>query len=82
MHEFGLAKNIVGRAIEEAQRHEANQVSSMRIPLGTEEHFSKEALEFAIQAVCIDTVAEEASVHVVETPGEGVVLKSVDLGER
>jgi hydrogenase nickel incorporation protein HypA/HybF len=82
MHELSLAKDIVQRAIKEAENQAAKRVDAVTVRIGLEEHFSPEALTFSIQAASKGSVAEGAQVRIKIVREDGVVLESIDIPEE
>lgn len=81
MHEFGLAKDIVCRAVQEAERCQGARVEVLHIALGGEQYVDKESLALGIAAASQGTLAAGATVHFTEGSGGGVVLESIQVLE-
>lgn len=81
MHELGIARDIVRRAVEEAARHKAARIQVLHISLGPEDFASREALAFGIEAASQGTLAEGAGVSITDVREGGVVLEAIELSE-
>ncbi|HEU0021098.1 MAG TPA: hydrogenase/urease maturation nickel metallochaperone HypA [Dehalococcoidia bacterium] len=81
MHESGLARDIVRRAVREAEGCRGARVLALHIVMGTETYVDREALALGIDAASQGTLAEGATVHFTEGSGSGVVLESIQVGE-
>jgi hydrogenase nickel incorporation protein HypA/HybF len=85
MHEMALTESIVEIVTEEARKHGSGKVRVVRLLIGALAHVEPDALRFCFDAVSRDTVAEGATLDIVEAPGEGWCLdcgKTVALEER
>lgn len=80
MHEFGLAKDIVRRAVREAEESRGARVEALHIVMGSEQYVDREALALGIGAASRGTLAEGATVRFSDGSGSGVVLESVQVG--
>lgn len=78
MHETGLARDLVTRALAEIPPGE--RVKAVRIGLGPGE-VDAEALRFSIEALCRGTAAEGAEVIATPVDRPGVLLESLDVEE-
>ena len=78
MHEQGIARDLVKRALEEAGNC---QISGLNILLGPMGFAAKDYLESALQQAMVGTEAEGADVHVRETGDGGIVLDSIEVEE-
>lgn len=78
MHEHAVAKDIVRRALREVDGV-SKRIASLSISVGSDEHIDPEALSFGITVASVETAAEGADVQVRATPGEGVLLETIDV---
>jgi len=81
MHELGLAKDIIRRAVREAERCRSGRVEALHIVMGEEQHADRESLALGIAAASKGTLAEGATLHFTEGSGGGVVLESIQVEE-
>ena len=82
MHELGIARDIVRRAVEEAERQKAMRIQMLHITLGPQALAYSEALSFGIQAASQGTLAEGAGVCITESQEGGIVLEAIELSEE
>ncbi len=68
MHELGIANEILGVAVSEADRHGAKKVSSIRLRVGVLRAVVPENLSFLFGHVARGTVAEGAALEIEEEP--------------
>lgn len=68
MHELGIANEILGVALSEADRHGAKKVSSIRLRVGVLRAVVPENLSFLFGHVARGTVAEGAALEIEEEP--------------
>ncbi len=68
MHELGVANEILDAAIEEADRHAANKVTSIRLRVGVLRAIEPENLSFLFEHLARGTPAEGARLEIVEEP--------------
>ncbi len=81
MHEQGIARGLVKRAVTEAADHGSNQVAGLNILLGPLGFATKEALIWAVERESLGTRVEGADIRVTETVQGGIVLESIELEE-
>ena len=87
MHEMSLAEGIVEIVESTARASEARAVRAVWLELGALSHVEQEALRFSFDVVKRGTVAEDARLEVVTTPGRawcmpcGASVDLVRLGE-
>jgi Zn finger protein HypA/HybF involved in hydrogenase expression len=80
MHEFGLARDIVRRAVREVAQCRGARVEALYIVMGAEQYVDREALALGIGAASQGTLAEGATVHFSEGSGSAVILESIQFG--
>ena len=66
MHELGVASEILDVAIEEADRHAAKKVTSIRLRVGVLRGIEPENLSFLFGHLALGTPAEGALLEIVE----------------
>ncbi len=82
MHEMALAEGILQIVEATAQANEAQAVRAVWLELGALSHVELEALRFSFDAVKRGTVADDARLEVVTTPGRAWCMpcgEAVDL---
>lgn len=62
MHEFSVAQQIVEKALEAAEDHDAEVVEGITLELGTATHLNPEQLEFGLEVAMEGTIADGAEV--------------------
>jgi hydrogenase nickel insertion protein HypA len=77
MHEFGIAEQILNLVIEEAQRHNIQKVTTIRVQIGEANNLSAESLQFAFGVVSKDTVAQNAQIDMQKT--EGLTIQVINF---
>ena len=68
MHELGIITEAVRMAIETAQSSGANRVHGLRLRVGAMSGVVPDALTFAFDLVCRDTIAEGARLDIESVP--------------
>ncbi|HEY3326552.1 MAG TPA: hydrogenase maturation nickel metallochaperone HypA [Novimethylophilus sp.] len=71
MHEMSLAEGVL-QIIEDAARSQGfRQVRTVWLEIGPLAGVEKEAMRFCFEVVMRDSIAHEARLEIVETPGQG-----------
>jgi hydrogenase nickel incorporation protein HypA/HybF len=70
MHEFSLADSILSVALEEARKHKAKRIKKMEVDVGELSMASLEQLDFALQSLAVDTMAEGMKVKLRVVPAK------------
>lgn len=84
MHEMSLAEGIVQIVESTARANEARAVRAVWLELGALSHVEQEALRFSFDVVKRGTVAADARLEVVTTPGRAWCMPcgdTVDLAK-
>jgi hydrogenase nickel incorporation protein HypA/HybF len=68
MHEVSIMESAVRMAVDAAKSAGANRVLALRLRVGTLSGAVPEALRFAFDVVCHDTIAEGASLEMETVP--------------
>ncbi|NPA75702.1 MAG: hydrogenase nickel incorporation protein HypA [Euryarchaeota archaeon] len=68
MHEWALAEGILASAIEYAEKNDANEILEVKIVLGELQDVEQEIVEFALEQMKKDTLAESAKFVFEEEP--------------
>lgn len=66
MHELSIAANILELAEEEARRAGCTKVSSIELEIGNLAGVQLDALLFGFEAVCKDSLAEDATLNIIQ----------------
>ncbi len=66
MHEWALAEGIIQTVIDYAKKHNAVSVKSIKIVLGELQDIEKEIVEFALNELKKDTIANDAIIEFYE----------------
>ena len=64
MHEFSLAKNIVGTALAETKKHNEKRIATLNVKLSNLSHITPDNLEFCLTAAATGTAAEKAKIEI------------------
>ncbi len=78
MHELGVARRIVRRALEAAR---GDELATLRLRLRPEGGFEAGALELSLRAAAAGTPAEGAAIEIRAAESGGVALESVAVRE-
>ena len=70
MHELSLSQRLIEIVTDQARRHDLDQVSEVRLGVGALSCVTPEALTFCFDAVAKGTVAEGATLRLVQEPTE------------
>lgn len=68
MHEAGIIHNILGMAEDTARKYNAKRILKLRVRVGSMSGVVVEALQFAFDAMRINTLAEEAELEIEVVP--------------
>lgn len=71
MHEMSLCESLVQVIEEQAKEKEFGQVKTVYVEVGKFAGVEIDALKFCFDIVCRNTVADSASLEVIELPGKG-----------
>ena len=71
MHEVSIMESAVQMAVDAAKSAGASRVLALRLRVGTLSGTVPEALRFAFDVVCRDTIAEGASLEMESVPAAG-----------
>ena len=71
MHEVSIMESAVRMAVDAAKSAGASRVLALRLRVGTLSGAVPEALRFAFDVVCRDTIAEGASLEMETIPAAG-----------
>lgn len=74
MHELALCESVVRIVEREARAHEARRIRSVRLRVGGLSCASAEAIDFCFRAAAHGTLAEDARLEVIRSPGEAWCL--------
>ena len=85
MHEMSLCESILQILEAEAQKQSFSRVNLVRLEIGTLSHVEPEAMRFCFNAVTRGTLADQASLEILEPPGEAWCMdceKTVSIAKR
>lgn len=85
MHEMAVCHGIVEILEEEARRRAFAKVKAVCLEIGALSHIAPEAMKFSFEAVAARTIAEGATLDIVETPGSAWCMAcstSVEIKRR
>jgi hydrogenase nickel incorporation protein HypA/HybF len=68
LHELGIAEEILGIVLAEAERNQAKKVSAIRLRVGVVRAIEPEQLTFIFDHIARKTLAEGASLEIEEVP--------------
>lgn len=64
MHEFSLAKSIVGTALAETKKHNGKHIATLNVKLSNLSHITPDNLEFCLTAAATGTAAEKTKIKI------------------
>lgn len=85
MHEMSIAEGIIQVLEEQATEQSYQKVKTVWLEIGPLAMIETEALSFCFEAVTRDTLAEGATLHIINTTGEAFCmqcLKNVPISQR
>ncbi|MGY8663913.1 hydrogenase maturation nickel metallochaperone HypA [Bradyrhizobium sp. UFLA05-109] len=85
MHEMALCEGIIGIVEEEARKRAFSKVRVVCLEIGVLGHVAPEAMKFCFEAVAARTIAHDARLEIIATPGTAWCLscsKSVEITQR
>jgi hydrogenase nickel incorporation protein HypA/HybF len=74
MHEMSLAEGVLQLVEDTAQREKAQRVKLVILEIGRLSSVEPEAMRFCFEAVTKGSIAEGATLEIIETPGEGCCI--------
>ncbi|MBR0781037.1 hydrogenase maturation nickel metallochaperone HypA [Bradyrhizobium iriomotense] len=69
MHEMALCEGIIGIVEDEARKRSFSKVKVVCLEIGVLSHVAPEAIQFCFEAVAARTIARDAKLEIIETPG-------------
>ncbi len=69
MHEVSIAESIIDIAIDYAQREDVSLFSAIELEIGVLSGIEIDALTFAMDVVCRNTVLDGAEIRITTVPG-------------
>lgn len=85
MHEMSLCEGIRQVIEDQARAHDVKAVKRVRVEIGRFSGVEKPALEFAFDVVMRGSVAEGATLEMIDLPGRAMCydcVKEVEIGDR
>jgi hydrogenase nickel incorporation protein HypA/HybF len=85
MHEMALCQGIIEIVEEEARKRSFSKVKAVCLEIGVLSHVAPEAMKFCFEAVAARTIAQGATLEIIETPGTAWCMacsKSVEVKQR
>ncbi len=85
MHEMSLAESVREIVEDAARAHAAQRVRRVRLEIGRLAQVELDAMRFAFDAVKRGSVADDANLEIVETPGTAWCLhcaRPVEIAQR
>ncbi|MGY8638247.1 hydrogenase maturation nickel metallochaperone HypA [Bradyrhizobium sp. 14AA] len=85
MHEMAVCQGIIEIVEEEARRRALPKVKAVCLEIGALSHVAPEAMKFCFEAVAARTIAQGATLDIVETPGTAWCMAcstSVEIKQR
>lgn len=81
MHEMSLCEGIRNVIEEQARAHDAAKIARVRVEIGRFAGVEKEALAFAFDVVMRGSVAEGATLEMIDLPGKAMCMDCVEVVE-
>ena len=85
MHEMSLCEGIIQIIEDEAEKQHFGKVRGVFLEIGALAGVELEAMRFGFDAVCRNTVADGATLEIIEIPGQGWCMKcakTVNINHR
>lgn len=85
MHEMSLCEGIRGVIEDQARAHKVSRITRVRLEIGRFAGVEKRALEFAFDVVMRGSVAEGATLVMIDLPGRAMCydcMKEVGIDDR
>ncbi len=70
MHEMSLAENVLQIITDAAMEQNFSSVKTVRLEIGQLAGVEADAMKFCFTAVTRDTIAQDAKLEIIETPGQ------------
>ncbi len=71
MHEMSLAEGVIQVLEDSARSQQFERVKTVWLEIGRLSHVEVDAMRFCFDAVCRGTLAEGATLEIIEIPGQG-----------
>lgn len=81
MHEMSLCEGIREIVEDHARRHDARRVSRVRVEVGRFSGVEKDALAFVFPIVMRGSVAEDATLDMIDLPGKAMCYDCIETVE-
>lgn len=85
MHEMSLCENILQVLEQQADAQQYRKVKTVWLEIGTLAGVETDALRFCFDAVMLGSLAEQATLEIIEIPGQAWCLQckqNVPVGQR
>lgn len=85
MHEMALCEGIIQIVEDEARRQPFSKVKAVYVEIGALSHVAPEAMKFCFEAVAARTIAQGATLEIIERPGLAWCMacsSSVEINQR
>ena len=79
MHEIGIAKGILKRALEFAEANKGKKITTIYLRAGIGEMLTQEALQHAFSMLAKDTVLRRTKIDMEEFVGMGITVTSIEV---
>ncbi len=70
MHEMSLAENVLQIIEDSAREQHFSRVKTVQLEIGQLAGVEVEAMKFCFEAVARDSIAQDATLEIIETPGQ------------
>jgi hydrogenase nickel incorporation protein HypA/HybF len=79
MHEMSLAEGVLQLIEDSAQKQNFNRVKTVWLEIGQLAGVEVEAMKFCFEAVMRDSIAQDAQLEIIETPGQAWCLHCAEV---
>jgi len=79
MHEIGIAKGILKKALEFAEANKGKKITTIYLKVGIGEMLTQEALQQAFSMLAKDTILRRTKVEMEEFVGMGITMMSIEV---
>ena len=79
MHEIGIAKGILKKALEFAEANKGRRITTIYLKAGIGEMLTQEALQHAFTMLAKDTILRRTQIEMEEFVGKGITITSIEV---
>ncbi len=79
MHELWLCKNIMEIILQKANDIKCHKIKKISLIIGSQSMIDKSSLLFSLDIITKNTVAEHATLEIIENESNDILVKSMEV---